>query len=102
MSRFAEAVSYLFPQGLELRPVYPGGFPYLWILQSCAADKPLEMVGREVCEAGLPGVPVWNFPQDVRAALFRFFTDNKMSEEEAAPLQQHAFGIDSMKRSVQS
>lgn len=100
VSRFAEAVSHLFPLGLELRPMYPGGFPRIRILQPDAADKLLEMVGREVCEAGLPGVPVWNFPPHVRAALFRFLTDNDMSEAEAAPLQQHAFGVDSMKRSV--
>ncbi len=58
VSRFAQPVLQNFPQGLELRPVCPESFPRIRILQPPAADKLIEMVVREVCEAGLPGVPV--------------------------------------------
>lgn len=100
VSRFAEAVRQLFPQGLDLRPVCPGSFPRLRILQPSAADKLLEMVAREVCKAGLPGVPVWNLPQHVRSVLFRFLTDPNMGEADTEPLQHHILGVESMRRSL--
>ncbi len=62
ITRFIQLVLQIFPQGLELRSVCPGSFPRVRILDTSAADKLLKMVAREVCEAGLPGVPVWNLP----------------------------------------
>ena len=44
VSRFAQPVLQLFPQRLELRPMCPGSFPRVRILQLSAADKLLEMV----------------------------------------------------------
>ncbi len=100
VSRFAQTVLQLFPQGLELPPACPGSFPRVRILQPFAADKLLEMVAREVCEAGLPGVPVWNLPKHVRAVLFRFLTDPDMDEADSEPLQHDVFSVDSMRRSL--
>lgn len=48
VSRFAQPVLQLFPQGLELRSICPGGFPRIRILHPSVADKLLEMVAREV------------------------------------------------------
>ena len=95
VSCFAQPVLQLFPQGLELRSVCPGSFPRMRILQHSAADKLLDMVARKVCEAGLPGVPVWNLPQHVRAVLFRFLTDLNMAEADIEPLQHRVFAVDS-------
>lgn len=78
----------------------PGSFPSVRILDTSAADKLLEMVAREVCDAGLPGVPVWDLPQHVRAVLFRFLTDLDMGEVDIEPLQHHVFAVDSMRRSL--
>lgn len=100
VSRLAQPVLQLFPQGLELRSGCPGSFPRLRILQPYAADKLLEMVARGVCEAGLPGLPVWNLPQHVRAVLFRFLTDLDMSEADTEPLQHQVFAVESMRRSL--
>ncbi len=100
VSRFAQPVLQNFPQGLELRPVCPGSFPRIRILQPSAADKLIEMVAREVCEAGLPGVPVWNLPQHVRAALSRFLTDLDIGEADTKLLQHHVLGVESMRRSL--
>ena len=100
VSSFAQPVLQLFPQGLELRSVRPGSFPRMRILQPSAADKILEMVAREVCEAGVPGVPVWNLPQHVRAVLFRFLTDSNMAEADIGPLQHRVFAVDSTKKSL--
>lgn len=100
VSRFAQPILQLFPQGLELQTDCPGSFPRLRVLQHAAADKLLEMVAREVCERGLPGVPVWNLPQQVRTVLFRFLTDHDMSEADSKPLQQYVSGVESMWRSL--
>jgi len=98
--RFAPQVLQLFPQGLELRSVCPGSFPRMRILQPSAANKLLEMVATEVCEAGLPGVPVWNLPRHVRAVLLIFLTDLNMDEADTEPLQHGVFAVGSMRRSL--
>lgn len=96
----AESVFQLFPQSLELQTVRPGSFPRIRILHSAAAEALLEMVARKVCEQGLPGVPVWNLPQNVRDVLFRFLTDPDMGGGDIEPLQHHIFAVDSMRKSL--
>ena len=71
-----------------------------FVLQPSAADKLLDMVAREVCEVGLPGVPVGNLPQHVRAVLFRFLTDLNMAEADIEPLQHRVFAVDSTRKSL--
>lgn len=100
VSRFAQPVLRLFPQGLELQTGCPGSFPRVRVLQHAAADKLLEMVTKEVCERGLPGVPVWNLPQHVRIVLFGFLTDYNMSEADIKPLQRYVFNVESMWKSL--
>ncbi len=102
VSRFAETVRSRFPQGLEVQ--HQGGgeesaaaattadngcFPHIRILQSPAGDELLDMVAREVCAAGLPGVPVWKFRPHERALLFRFLTHETLSDADVAAVQQH-------------
>lgn len=98
VSHFAQPILRLFPQGLELQTGCPGSFPRVRVLQHTAADRLLEMVAREVCERGLPGVPVWNLPQHVRAVLYRFLTDHDMSEADSKPL--YVLSTESMWRSL--
>ena len=98
--RRAQDVLQIFPQGLELLSVHPGSFPRIRILDPCAADRLLEMVAREVCEKGLPGLPVWNLSQDVRNVLFSFLTDPNISEADTEPFQHLIFAVESMSRSL--
>lgn len=100
VSRFAQPLFQLFPQGLELRSVCPGSFPRMRIIQPSAADKLLEMVASEVCEAGLPGVPMWNLPQHVRAVLYSFLMDLNMDEVDTEPLQHRLFAVDSTRKNL--
>ena len=100
VGRFAQTVLQLFPHGVELRPVCLGSFSHMRILQPSAADKLLEMIASEVCEAGVPGVPVWNLPKHVRAVLFSFLTDINMNEADTEPLQHRVFAVDSMRKSL--
>jgi hypothetical protein len=115
VSRFAEAVRKRFPQGLEVQhqqsPLHVdedgtnesgveesaaaattadgGCFPLIRILQGPAGDELLDMVAREVCAAGLPGVPVWKFRPHERALLFRFLTHETLSDADVAAVQKH-------------
>ena len=100
VNRFAKLVLQDFPQGLELRPGVSGSFPRVRILQPCAAVRLLGILAREVCEAGLPGVPVWNFPRHVRDVLFRYLTDLNMDEADMEPLQHHISNVESMRSSL--
>ena len=99
VSHFAQPILRIFPQGLELQTGCPGSFPRVRVLQHAAADKLLDMVAREVCERGLPGMPVWSLPQHVRTVLYRFVTDHDMSEADSKPLQRYLLGAESMWRS---
>ena len=58
------------------------------------------MVAREVCDVGLPGVPMWNLPQHMRTVLFRFLTDLYMSKADIESLQHPVFAVDLMRRSL--
>ena len=100
VGRYAPTVLQLFPHGVELRSVCLGSFSRMRILQPSAANKLLEMIASEVCEAGVPGVPVWNLPKNVRAVLFRFLTDIKMHEADTEPLQHRVFAVDSTRKSL--
>jgi len=73
--RYTHHVLDLFPHGLEVIPAQPGSFPRVRILEARAGDVLLRMVVRQVCDNGVPGVPVWSLPQSIRSALFEFLTD---------------------------
>lgn len=100
VSRFAPQVLESFPQGLELRWMCSGSFPWTRILQPSAATELMNMVACEICRVGLPGVPIWNFPQNVRAVLFSFLTDPNIKEAESEPLQDLVFAVESTKKSL--
>ena len=98
--RFADSVHQSQPQGLELRPGCAGSFPSVRILQAPAADNLIEMVVRQVCKAGLPGVPVWNLPESVRASLFKFLTEVYVTEKDIQRLEDRIFRDDLMRQSL--
>lgn len=99
VSRFAQPVLQQFPHGLELRSVCSGSFPRLRILQPSAGDKLLELVARQFCTEGLPGIPVWNLPEDVRNVLYSFLIDPQIKEADIESLR-NVFEIDMMRRSL--
>ena len=100
VSRFAQPVLQLLPYGVQLGSGCLGSFSRMRILQPSAADKLLDMIASEVCEAGVPGVPVWNLPKHVRAVLFRFLTDISMDEADTEPLQHRVFAVDSTRKTL--
>lgn len=58
------------------------------------------MVAKEVCEAGVPGVPVWNIPQPVRDVMFRYVTDLEMNKADTEPMHHHISESESIKSSL--
>ena len=99
VNRFVQPVLQLFPHGLELRSTCSGSFSRVRILQPSAADKLLELIAKQVCKEGVPGVPVWNLSEDVRNILYRFLTDPKIDKADIESLQ-NLFSIDTMRRSL--
>ncbi|KAH0566189.1 hypothetical protein GP486_000421 [Trichoglossum hirsutum] len=98
VGRFSAVVLEEFPHGLEVRHGSAGSFPHIRILQPPAGDKLLEMVAHEVCNMGLPGVPVWSFPQHVRDLLFRFLVNPDMDKATADPLHRTVFSTAPMEK----
>lgn len=97
---FAEETHHKFPIALEVLGTQPGRFPRIRILEKVAGDELFSMVARRLCQFGLPGVPVWNLPQEVRTALFEFLTNPEPILADPRLLQDTAFSSDSMKKSL--
>lgn len=100
LGRYAHQVHERFEHGLEVVSAQPGGFPRIRILQTLAGDELLEIVARQLCEAGLPGVPVSYLPPKVRTALFQFLTDPRFSAATMQSLQEAVFGSDTVRNGL--
>ena len=100
VSRFANKVLERFPHGIEREPTRPGSFPRIRILQSSAECELLKIVAEQICEVGLPGVPVWNLPLNVRKALSRYLTDLKIPEADVELLNSQVFNVSTMEKSI--
>ncbi|TAQ90964.1 hypothetical protein B7494_g730 [Chlorociboria aeruginascens] len=100
VDRFAPSIAQKYPLGLEIIRSGSGQFSRVRILQLDAGDALLQKVALEICEAGLPGIPVWSFQPQARALLLRYLTELDMTEAESTPLQTTAFATDSMKLGV--
>ena len=99
-SQFAEKIQEFFPEGMEVSNLSPGRFPRIRILHSDAGDKLMQMIAREICNAGVPGIPVWNLPSNERDILFKYLTDPFMAEDETIPLYNTAFAMESMEKGL--
>jgi hypothetical protein len=97
LGHYAHQVHERFKHGLEVVSAQPDGFPRIRILQTLAGDELLEIVAQQLCEAGLPGVPVSYLPPKVRTALFQFLTDPRFSATATQSLQEAAFGSDTVR-----
>jgi hypothetical protein len=97
LGRSAHQVLERFPDGLEVVPAQPGSFPRIRILQTPAGDELLEIVARQLCETGLPGVPVQNLPPKVRKNLSQFLTDPMFSATAMQWPQEATFASDTMR-----
>ncbi|PQE07113.1 p-loop containing nucleoside triphosphate hydrolase protein [Rutstroemia sp. NJR-2017a BVV2] len=89
-----------WPHGLEVVPAQPGGFPRIRILQSPAGKELLEHVASELCEVGLPGVPVCYFSAKVRKALLEFLTNPELTIAEIQSLREAIHGSELMSKGV--
>ena len=98
-SRNAETVLKNFPEGLEFTSQCRGGFPHLRVLQPSAGRELLRAVARDICGAGLPGLPVWNLPSSLRAILLEYLVEPQTSAEKAE-LLRCAVGATSMWKSL--
>ena len=100
LGRYAHQVHERFEHGLEVVSAQPGGFPRIRILQTLAGDELLDIVARQLCKAGLPGVPVSYLPPKVRTALFQFLTDPRFSARAMQLLKEAIFGLDTVRNGL--
>lgn len=85
------------PQSLEIRPSQPGRFSLVRILQPSSGLELMNMVAKAVCDAGVPGLPIWRFPRHERASLFEFFT---RADRKVESFRSLAFGTESMEKTL--
>lgn len=83
-----------YPQSLEVRSSKPGRFSLVRILLPTFGLKLVNMVAEEVCNKGVPGVPIWTFPRHTRNSLFHFLTQSDRQIESFPSLD---FGTESVK-----
>jgi hypothetical protein len=100
LSRCADQVLDRFPHGLEVIPTPPGRLPRIRIIETQAGDVLLKTVVRQVCDNGIPGLPVWSLSQGMRDALFGFLTDPTQNATAAQSLQELAGGSESVKKGL--
>ena len=98
--RFASTVYQQFPQGLELRSGAEGCFPRTRLLHSDAADALLRAIARDICDVGLPGLPVWSLPPHKRDTLFNLLVEPDVDAAAVEWIQQDEFAVDSRKKIV--
>jgi hypothetical protein len=96
----AHQVHERFPHGLEVVPAQPGGFSRIRILQTPAGDELLGIVARQLCKAGLPGVPVQNLPQRIRNILLQYLTDPGFNATATKSLQETTFRSDTIRNGL--
>ncbi|CAG8973653.1 hypothetical protein HYALB_00002219 [Hymenoscyphus albidus] len=96
----ADHVLEKYPSGLEVMPAPPGGFPRIRILQTQAGEVILENVAWQLCEDGLPGVPVWRLSERLKLALFAYLTNPRESAKSLQELQDSGFLSESIKSSL--
>ncbi|KAL5320169.1 hypothetical protein ACEPPN_010970 [Leptodophora sp. 'Broadleaf-Isolate-01'] len=63
------------PQGLEVLPTAPSGFPRIRIVQASTGAELLENVALQLCTVGLPGVNMWSLSPTVKGELYKFITN---------------------------
>ncbi|PGH26547.1 hypothetical protein AJ80_01861 [Polytolypa hystricis UAMH7299] len=101
VNRFASEVVEQFPRGLELRPVCSGSDQLrIRVLNSTAGRRLLDMVANEVCERGLPSLPVWNLPKVARDNLRAFLTGTTLTNADLESLKALVFATDHMRNSL--
>jgi hypothetical protein len=96
----AHQVLDLFPYGLEVIPAQPGSFPRVRILEAQAGDVLLRMVAHQVCDKGVPGLPVWSLPRSIRSALLEFLIHPTLSAIATQSLQEFAAGSESVEKGL--
>ncbi|KAH7400360.1 hypothetical protein BKA64DRAFT_574675 [Cadophora sp. MPI-SDFR-AT-0126] len=100
LGRCAHQVLPLFPDGLELITTQAGAFPRVRIIRKEASDALLKAVAQQVCENGIPGVPLWRLPRGTRMALFQYLVDTSWTSAATEPSHDFASGSQSVKKAL--
>ncbi|KAG9237428.1 hypothetical protein BJ875DRAFT_370034 [Amylocarpus encephaloides] len=77
-----------YPNGIEAISSGNGRFPRIRLLQPSTSEQLLERLIRQVCDIGLPGVPLWNLGENLKAALFTTLMDTGGEKESLRVLQE--------------
>ena len=100
LGKCAHQVLRSFPGGLEVISTQAGAFPRVRIIQTKAGDALLNAVAKQVCENGIPGVPVWRLPRSTRNALFKFLVNPTWSPAAAESLHEFVSGSESVEKAL--
>ncbi|KIN03188.1 hypothetical protein OIDMADRAFT_120170 [Oidiodendron maius Zn] len=100
LGKCAHQVLRSFPGGLEVISTQAGAFPRVRIIQTKAGDALLNAIARQVCENGIPGVPVWRLPRSTRNALFKYLVNPTWSMVATESLHEFVSGSKSVEKAL--
>ena len=100
LGKCAHQVQRSFPGGLEVVAAHIGAFPMVRIIQTKAGDALIHTVAQQVCENGIPGVPVWRLRRSTRDALFRFLVSPSWSSAATESLHNFGSGSESLEKAL--
>ncbi|KAK3721140.1 hypothetical protein LTR37_003430 [Vermiconidia calcicola] len=86
--QFAAIVANDLPKSVELTAHHKGGFPRVRILQSCAEERLVSLVARQICERGLDGFPIARQPKQARDAVYKYITDFNLADEDVRAVEE--------------
>ncbi|RFU36269.1 hypothetical protein B7463_g125, partial [Scytalidium lignicola] len=92
LSEIAHQFQIQYPDGLEVVPPQPGGFPRIRILQTSVGEELLLHTASILCENGLAGVPVCFFSLQARKTLLRLLTDRDLDTTTIMSLDEASDG----------
>ncbi|KAM3554434.1 hypothetical protein ARSEF4850_006456 [Beauveria asiatica] len=82
---------------VEVTHSAPGRFPRTRILRDDAGTLLLRHLTQQICDTGLPGLPIGRQDKDMRAAIFEYVFSDKLSKDQISAVEDSSFFTEAIK-----